>query len=495
MSWLSRFLNQPSRPTTSNAAILFTNTLTGKKEVFSPQRAGLVSMYSCGPTVYNRAHIGNLRAYVFSDLIARTLTASGYHVRRVINITDVGHLTGENEGDADSGEDKMEKGARREGTSVRDIAERYTTLFMEDIALLNISTEDVLFPRATEYVKEQIDMIRALEVGDFTYATSDGIYFDTSRFPGYGKLGLKADHMRLEAAFASLEGRIKENKEKRHAADFALWKFSPKGEQRLQEWQSPWGPGFPGWHIECSAMVKAILGPTIDIHTGGMDHIPVHHNNEIAQSESLSHKPLARFWMHGAFLTIESEKISKSLGNSILVSEIVERGYHPLAYRYLLLQAHYRSPVNFSWESLAAANEALQRLWKLSRETKEAAKGREVPSDASRRMLALLRDDLATPQALALLWETIKDDDLDSEAVWGVIVTADSVLGLSLVLPPHATAPAPLPADILALAQERDAARLKQDFARSDELRIHIEERGYRVDDAPSGTIVTPRPR
>ncbi|HEX2792752.1 MAG TPA: hypothetical protein VHO23_03500, partial [Candidatus Paceibacterota bacterium] len=251
MSWLSRFLDRPSRPTSSNAALLFTNTLTGRKEVFSPQRAGLVSMYSCGPTVYAKQHIGNLKAPLFADLIARVLASAGYHVRRVINITDVGHLVA----DGDEGEDKMEKGARSEGTSVRDIAERYAGQFIADIRALNVDTDDILFPRATEYIKEQIDMIRALEAGDFTYPTADGIYFDTSRFPGYGKLGGMADHIRKEAALAHLEHRIKENAEKRNPADFALWKFSPKGEQRLQEWQSPWGVGFPGWHIECSAMV------------------------------------------------------------------------------------------------------------------------------------------------------------------------------------------------------------------------------------------------
>ncbi|HEX2792547.1 MAG TPA: class I tRNA ligase family protein, partial [Candidatus Paceibacterota bacterium] len=234
-------------------------------------------------------------------------------------------------------------------------------------------------------------------------------------------------------------------------------------------------------------------GTTIDIHTGGMDHIPVHHNNEIAQTESITHKPLARFWMHEAFVTLSDEKISKSLGNDIYLSDITERGYHPLALRYFYLQAHYRTPMSFTWEALAASDEALKRLWKLSRETKEAARGREVPSDASRRILALLRDDLATPQALALLWETVKDDDIDSQAAWGAIVTADRVLGLSLVEPPRAASAAPLPEDIRKLAAERDAARQAKDFARSDDLRIHIESRGYRVDDTPGGTVVTLR--
>ncbi|HEX5774808.1 MAG TPA: cysteine--tRNA ligase [Candidatus Paceibacterota bacterium] len=490
MSWLSRFLPK-SKPTDSSAPVFFTNTLTGKKEVFSPQKAGTVSMYSCGPTVYSRAHIGNLRAYVLSDLAARVLKEAGYRVHRAINITDVGHLVSE----GDEGEDKMEVGARREGVSVLDIANRYTSLFLEDIEALNIRREGVTFPRATEFIKEQIEMIKELEAKGATYRTSDGIYFDTSMFPGYGKLGGVADAMRKEVALADLGRRISENKEKRHPADFALWKFSPEANNRLQEWGSPWGMGFPGWHIECSAMAKSLLGTTLDIHTGGMDHIPIHHNNEIAQSEMANGRPLARYWLHGAFLNVESEKISKSLGNSIYLSGIEERGYHPLALRYLFLQAHYRSPMDFNWEALGAANEALHRLWRLTREAKADSKGRSLPSDESRRMVAILRDDLATPQALALLWEAVKDEDLDPAEVWGVIEAAEPVLGLLLTNPPAAPSPVALPADIQALAENRDEARKDKDFARADEIRMHIEERGYRVEDGPSGTVVTPRPR
>lgn len=446
-------------------------------------------MYTCGPTVYGRAHIGNLRAYIFSDLTARVLREAGYRVRRVINITDVGHLVS----DADEGQDKMEVGARREGVSAEAIANRYTAQFIDDIEQLNVGTTDVLFPRATEYVKEQIEMIKALEEKGLTYHTSDGIYFDTAKFPDYGKLGGVADAMRREVALADLGRRITENKEKRQPADFALWKFSPTEGSRLQEWGSPWGMGFPGWHIECSAMAKALLGITLDIHTGGMDHIPVHHNNEIAQSESLSHKPLARYWLHGAFLNIESEKISKSLENDIYLSDITDRGYSPLVLRYFFLQAHYRSPLNFTWEALAACNEALNRLWRLAKETKEGAKGRTKPTDASRRVVALLRDDLGTPAALALVWDALKDDELSPAEAWGVVVSADPILGLSLMNPPSSTS-TPLPEDIQQLAAERDIARSNRDFARSDELRIHIEKGGYRVEDGPSGTVVTKRP-
>lgn len=487
MSWLNRLLNPPSRPTLSSAPVFFTNTLSGKKEIFSSLKAGLVRMYSCGPTVYSKQHIGNLKAPLFADLVARVLDQAGYRVRRVINITDVGHLVS----DGDEGEDKMEVGARREGKSAHDIAERYATFFLEDLSKMNVDVFSITFPRATEYVKEQIEMIKVLETKGFTYKTNDGIYFDTSKFNGYGKLG-GVDLMRKEAALASLNSRIGANKDKQHPADFALWKFSKTDEKRLQEWPSPWGVGFPGWHIECSAMIKTLLGPEIDIHTGGMDHIPVHHNNEIAQSEAANGRPLARYWLHEAFVNIGTEKISKSLGNDIYLSDIEERGYHPLALRYFFLQAHYRSPMNFTWEALGAANEALMRLWKLAEEAKTAAKDRALPSDTSRRVIAHLRDDLSTPMALALVWEALKDEDLDPPQVWGVLVAAEPVLGLLLTTPPRTSSP--IPEDIQALARERDEARLNKDFDRSDQIRIHIEERGYRVEDTANGTVVTRRP-
>jgi len=487
-SWFDKLLNPPSKPTTSSAPVFFTNTLTGKKSIFSSLKAGQVLMYSCGPTVYSKQHIGNLKAPLFADLVARVLTQAGYRVRRTINITDVGHLVS----DGDEGEDKMEMGAKREGKSAHDIAEHYGTMFISDLNDLHIDIHSITFPRATEYIKEQIEMIKILESKELTYRTNDGIYFDTSRFPAYGKLG-GVDLMRKEAALAGLASRIGENKEKKHPADFALWKFSPAGGKRLQEWPSPWGMGFPGWHIECSAMIRTILGPEIDIHTGGMDHIPVHHNNEIAQSESANGRALARYWLHEAFVNIENEKISKSLGNDIYLSDVVERGYHPLSLRYFFLQAHYRSPMNFTWEALGAANEALSRLWKLTREAKESAKGRALPSDTSRKVIAHLRDDLSTPVALALVWEALKDDDLDPPQVWGVIVAAEPVLGLMLTNPPRITH-SPIPEDIQTLARERDIAREAKDFARSDEIRIHIEHRGYRVEDTPSGTVVVRKP-
>lgn len=486
MNWFTSLFARPkNEPSGSNAPLLFTNTLSGKKDLFTSIKAGVATLYSCGPTVYSRAHIGNLRAYVFSDVLARTLKEAGYHVQRVMNITDVGHL----QGDGDNGEDKMEVGSKQEGMRAEDIAARYTKFFLDDIRLLNLDTNEIRFPKATEYIEEQIDIVKKLEEKGYTYRTSDGIYFNTKQFPGYGALDHSGAKMR-EEAFAEIGRRIADNEEKKHPADFALWKFSPKGARRQQEWHSPWGIGFPGWHIECSAMARALLGQPLDIHTGGIDHIPVHHTNEIAQSEAAFDKPLARFWMHGAFLTIDNRKISKSSGDYLYLSDITDKGYSPLALRYLFLQAHYRSPLSFTWESIEAANAALERLTRLSRTIETEAKGRTRSSDTERRLIALLRDDLATPAALALLWETVKDEDLERDEQLAVIRAADAVLGLSLLSGGHTEA---LPAEIQKLAQERDVARKNRDFAAADRLRIHMENRGYLVEDGPSGTIVTRR--
>lgn len=485
MSWFSFLVARGSREARSDAPLFFTNTLSGKKEVFSAQKAGLATMYSCGPTVYSKQHIGNLKAHVFSDLVARVLLSAGYRVRRVINITDVGHLAG----DGDEGEDKIEAGAKKEGRRAEDIATEYANLFIDDLALLNVDTDSIKFPRATDYIKEQIAIVKILEEKGYTYKTSDGIYFDTAKYPNYGALDHGGPKLR-EEAFAEIGRRISDNNEKRHPADFALWKFSPKGARRQQEWSSPWGIGFPGWHIECSAMSRALLGQPIDIHTGGMDHIPVHHTNEIAQSECAFGTPLARFWMHEAFVNIGGEKISKSLGHDIYLSDIVERGLDPLSLRYLYLQAHYRSPISFTWESVTAANEALLRLKRLAARIKEEAKGKTKATDVSRRITMLLRDDLATPAALALLWEAVKDEDLERSEQLSIIEEADRVLGLSLL----SSAREHIPEAIEALIQEREEARRNKDFSEADRLRIHIEGRGYHVEDQASGPVVTRRP-
>jgi len=484
-SFLSLF-ERSSRATESTAPILFTNTLTSQKEVFSPYKAGIATLYSCGPTVYSRAQIGNLRAYIFSDIVARVLLQAGYHVRRVINITDVGHLVS----DADEGEDKMSVGATREGKTAAEIADTYTRLFIEDLSALSVDTKSIRFPRATDYIPEQIALIELLEKGGHTYRTSDGIYFDTSTFQGYGAFAHGAHATTRESALADIGRRITNNKEKRSPADFALWRFSSQGSSRLQEWQSPWGRGFPGWHVECSAMSRALLGQPIDIHTGGIDHIPVHHTNEIAQSEAAYHTPLARYWLHQAFLTVDGTKVSKSLGNDLYLSDITEKGFHPLSLRYFFLQAHYSSSISFTWDAISASNEALHRLWKLADATRVLAKDRRTPSAQSRRLIALLRDNLNTAQALAKLWDIVKDDELSPSKVWDAIMLADEVLGLELVSDSRGTSEI-LPEDVVSMAKERDTARQNQDFASADQLRIHIENRGYRVDDGPSGTVVT----
>lgn len=493
--------NQGKRGGTLAAAstpVFVTNTLSGKKETFIPLRPGFVNMYSCGPTVYSRAHIGNMRAYIFSDIISRTLAANGYHVRKVINITDVGHLTG----DSDTGEDKMEMSAKAEGLRAEDITSRYTKLFLEDLQLLGIDTKDVLFPRATEYIQEQIKMVQELEAKGHTYRTHDGIYFDTSTFPEYGKLGGISEAELKTGDCATLEDRItiaagrriEENKEKRQPADFALWKFSPLTARRQQEWPSPWGMGFPGWHIECSAMIRSLLGEVIDIHTGGIDHIAIHHNNEIAQSESVLEKPFVRYWMHGAFLNIEGEKISKSLKNDIYVPDLTGRGIHPLALRYFFLQAHYRSPLSFSWDAVSASNEALTRLWRLCANISLQAKGVSTSTGGQKQIRAFLADDLGTPQALAYLWETIRDEDLLPKEKLGIIEAAEPILGLSLLNPPESARQRTVeevPADIQNLVKDREKARSKHDFEKADTIRAKLKTRGYHVDDGPSGPLLT----
>lgn len=482
MQWLARLFRKNNGSSASKPAqILFTNTLSGRKEVFVPQRPGLALMYSCGPTVYGPAHIGNLRAYVFADILARTLAAAGYRVRRVINITDVGHMVG----DGDGGEDKMAVGAARDRTTPEAVAEKYTKLFLENLHELNIDTADITFPRATEYIKEQIALAKTLEEKGFAYRLADGLYFDTQKFPGYGKLGDVA-HAKLAAG-----ARVEVVRGKRHPADFALWRIAKQND--LQQWDSPWGRGNPGWHIECSAMIRALLGQEIDIHTGGEDHINVHHNNEIAQSETANSRTFVHYWMHNAFLTMSGEKASKSLGNVVHLSDVTAKGYHPLALRYFFLQAHYRTPLSFSWDALAGAGSALERLWRVSRETRGAAKGAGASSEARERFLSFVRDDLATPQALSTLWDSLRSEDYTPEEKWGLIEEADAHFGLSLVHPP-ATGPViekDIPQDVRDLLAKRTVARTAHDFETADDIRQDIEQRGYHVEDGPEGPVLT----
>lgn len=484
MQWLSGFFKKPKVDGVKRPSQVFvTNTLTSSKELFIPLKPGIVSLYTCGPTVYSAQHIGNLRSGIFSDTLTRVLTAAGYRVRRVINITDVGHLVG----DGDTGEDKVEVGAKKEGLSATAIAERYTKLFLDDLAELNIDTNDIFFPRATEYIQEQISLAKTLEEKGFAYRIRDGLYFDTTRFPGYGKLGGLRDAVLRSGA------RVEVNREKRHPSDFVLWKKTPSGVHRLQEWDSPWGRGVPGWNIECSAMARSLLGIEIDIHTGGEDLASTHHNNEIAQSESASGRQFVRYWMHNAFLNMGGEKISKSIGNVVYLSDLPTKGFHPLSLRYFFLQAHYRTPMSFSWDALAGASSALERLWKLSHDIAEESKRKNAKSEARDRFLIAMQDDLATPQALSVLWDALRSDEYAPEEKWGLLEDAEAHFGLSLLAPPSSHTPTAIevPEDIATMLKEREAARSAGNFSEADHIRKTIIDRGYRVDDGPNGPVLT----
>lgn len=482
MRWFSSLFRRNSYSATGRPAQVFlNNTLSGKKEVFIPQKPGIVTMYTCGPTVYGQQHIGNLRPAMLADTIARTLTRAGYRVLRVINITDVGHLVG----DGDQGEDKIAVGAARENLSPEDIATRYSKLFIDDLTDLHIDTDDIRFPRATEYIKEQIALAKTLEEKGFAYRLPDGLYFDTQKFPGYGKLG------GIAGAKLTAGARVEVVRGKKHPADFVLWRGAKPND--LQQWDSPWGRGNPGWHLECSAMIRALLGAEIDIHTGGEDLAMIHHNDEIAQSEAASGRTSVRYWMHNAFLTMQGEKISKSLGNVVFLSDVVGKGYSPLALRYLFLQAHYRTPLSFSWDALAGAAAGLDRLWKTARQVAEESGRLSAPSEARDHFLAAMRDDLATPQALGVLWDALKSEDYAPEEKWGLLEDAEAHLGLALIDPPQATVvdQGDIPNEVQDMLTKRETARIAKDFALADRLRGEIEQRGYRVDDGPSGAVLT----
>ncbi len=459
------------------------NTLTRRVSLFEPLRRGRAGLYSCGLTVYNYAHIGNLRTYLFVDLLRRVLEFEGYDVHHVENITDVGHLTS----DADTGEDKMERGARQQGRSAWEIAEFYTQAFKEDLRRLHIK-EPHVWCRATEHIPQMIALIREIERNGFTYRTSDGIYFDTSKLPDYGLLA------RLDLAGQQAGARIGPHEEKRHPQDFALWKFSPPGERRQMEWESPWGIGFPGWHIECSAMSAYYLGVPFDLHTGGVDHIPVHHTNELAQTRAATGKLLARWWLHGEFLVMKDRKMSKSAGNFITLQTLIDEGFDPLAYRYLTYTAHYRTPLTFTEEALHAAASAHQRLRHLMATLPPAP---EAAPDAAAmaRFREALRDDLNAPKALAVLWEVAQDERLAPGVRRATLLAMNAVLPLGLEsvepLTPEVHAPPP---EVLALLERRQEARKAKDFATADSLRAQILAAGWEVRDTPQGTQLVRRP-
>lgn len=443
------------------------NTLTRKKEVFKPINGKNVGIYSCGPTVYWYQHIGNLRTYVFSDILKRVLAYDGFKVKHVMNVTDVGHLTS----DQDIGEDKMELAAKKERKKASDIANFYLKIFRDDFKKLNIIEPDI-WCKATEHIKEQIELIKKLEKKGYAYKTTDGIYFDTSKVKDYGKLALlKAEGLKA--------GKRIELGEKRNKTDFALWKFSEIPGKRQQEWPSPWGIGFPGWHIECSAMSSKYLGEQFDIHTGGIDHIPVHHINEIAQSEAaFGKKPWVKFWMHSEFLTSKGEKVSKSKGGLYTISELEKEGFNPLAFRYLCMTAHYRTQLNFDLDILNGAKNAHDRLKNIVAELKDDKK-------TNKKYLGefenAINDDLDMPKALATLWEMLRDKE--AEGKLNTVNEMDKVLGLDLLKKEKIS----VPKEITKLVQERELARKKKDWKKSDELRDKIKSLGYSVDDTPEG--------
>ena len=454
------------------------NTLDREKEEFTPIQGNLVRMYSCGPTVYSYAHIGNMRTYIFMDLLRRSLRYCGFKVKGVMNITDVGHLLS----DGDEGEDKMQKAARKEGKTPWEIAAFYTEAFFKDIDALNVGRPEII-AKATEHIPEMIEFVKGLLEKGYAYEISDGIYFDIGKFPGYGKLsGQTVDEKEAGA-------RIEENSEKRHPADFALWKKADKN--HIMQWESPWGMGFPGWHIECSAMSKKYLGEVFDLHTGGIDAVPVHHENEIAQNEALAGKKTVNYWMHGEFMMVDGGKMSKSLGNVYTVSDLEKKGYLPLDFRYFCLNAHYRKKLNFTFEGMDAAHVSYERL----RNALYAHKMSATPTDPavieelSKKFKGAVEDDMNIPFALGVLWDAVKLPK--SKDVYKLALEFDKVLGLSL---DKVTAPAPekidVPADIAALAEARFAAKKEKNWAEADRLRNEIAEKGYLIKDTKDGYTI-----
>ena len=452
-------------------ALKLFNTSSREIEEFKPLREKEVTFYSCGPTVYDFAHIGNLRTYIFVDILKRVLEFNDYKVKHVMNITDVGHLTG----DGDEGEDKIEKGARRELKSTWEIAEFYTKAFKDDLHKLNI-IEPSIWAKATDHIAEQIDLIKKLEEKGFLYKISDGLYFDTSKFPDYGKLA------RLNLEGQEEGARVEINSEKKNPTDFAVWKFSPPDQKRQMEWQSPWGVGFPGWHIECSAMSMKYLGETIDIHTGGIDHIPVHHSNEIAQSESATGKQFVRYWLHGEFLLVNEGRMGKSENNFITLNDLVERGYEPIIYRFFCLSSHYRSKLNFSWEAMDGAKNGWTKL-KLKFLNLGRING-QVNTEIIQKFRDIINDDLSVPNALAYVWEILKIDIPDGDKR-ATLLEIDKVLGLDLEN--IKIEKVEIPDDVRELAEKRKEEREKKKFDKADEIRKLILEKGWEVEDATDG--------
>jgi len=453
------------------------NSLTKTKQEFKPIAEPAVGLYTCGPTVYDYAHIGNLRTFLFEDFLRRILAYNGYQVKHVMNITDVGHMTS----DADEGEDKLEKGAKREGKTVWEIAEYYTGWFLRDLNELNVLMPTAM-PKATDHIQQQIALIEQLVDKGFTYDTPEAVYFDVSKLPDYGKLTGQALDQKQTA-----RAEVVQDSHKRQPADFALWfKLAGKFAGHAMHWPSPWGQGFPGWHVECSAMSAEFLGQPFDIHTGGIDHLPVHHTNEIAQSEAAYGRPLANYWMHGEFLLIDEGRMGKSEGNFIRLSDLTAKGYSPLAYRYLAFSAHYRSKLNFTWDSLTGAQNALFNLYS---QISGYPDGGKILDEPAAEFIGALNDDLNSPKALAAVWDLVRGaaDPADKLAT---LFEFDKILGLNLK---QIWAQAQeVPSAVRELASQRQAARLAKNFTLADDLRKSIETQGYTITDTADGFQLTP---
>ncbi|MFC1741533.1 cysteine--tRNA ligase [Nanoarchaeota archaeon] len=462
-------------------ALRFFNTLSRKKEEFSPIEEGKVGMYCCGPTVYHYAHIGNLRAYIFNDVLRRALETLGYEVNHVMNVTDVGHLTS----DADEGEDKMQKGAEREGKTVWEVAKFYEEAFFSDADALHILRPHVVC-KATDYISEMIELIKRIEENGFTYSADGNVYFDTSRFDTYYDfVGHKPDDDETQS-------RVEEDSAKKNRSDFVLWFTKSKfGDQDMQ-WDSPWGRGFPGWHLECSAMSMKYLGEQFDIHCGGVDHVPIHHTNEIAQSEAATgKKPWVKYWMHNEFLVMDKEKMSKSSGDFLRMQSIVDKGYDPLVYRYFCLGAHYKQQLKFSWDGMDGAANTFARIKEKIIELKGLESGDESELDVEKtgkyieQFKEALEDDLNTSQCLSLMWSVLRDDELVPGEKLEILYKFDAVLGLGMSGFEREEVDAPK--EVLDRLEEREKARAEGNWEVSDLLRDKIKEKGFNIVDTPEG--------
>lgn len=450
------------------------NTLSRSKEVFVPVRPGRVGIYTCGPTVYNYAHIGNLRTYIFMDILRRVFAFNGYKVKSVMNITDVGHLLS----DADDGDDKMSMAAAEQQKTPEEIAEFYSAAFFRDIARLNVRRPDVT-PKATEHIGDMIKIVQALLDKGYAYETDDGIYFDISKFPDYGKLS----GANLEEQLAG--ARVDINTGKRHPADFALWKKAAPN--HIMKWPSPWGMGYPGWHIECTAMSNKYLGDVFDIHTGGIDHVPIHHENEIAQAEAWLGKKAVNYWMHSEFMLVDGGKMSKSLGNTYTVDDLAAKGYTPMEFRYMCLNVQYRQKLNFTWEAMAAAKTACERLSALlyRHKTAPAPGNRPEIEKYLGEFHEAINDDLNVPMAMGVLWKMLRLPA--GKDVYDAALVMDKVFALDFdkVASPDHTAEAP--PEIREMAEKRREVRRNKNWAESDRLRDEIAAKGYKVLDTADG--------